>query len=684
MTQHLWYVKNDVHIAIIYNVIWISIINCQLILFFKFYPKEPIKKVLGKKNAVVKRGNKKLIAEIEHAFYYIPILETIQVQLNSPKFLEFVVDGQKQTLNPNILRDFCNGTFVSEHCLFGCDNQALKILMYYDDVNVVNPTNNKIHQLGFFYYQLANLPPEYRSKVKSIQLFAICRKEYIKVYGLNAALVPFVHELKILGSDNGHPFAVGEGFLYLRGALLAGLADTPASQAIGGFKEGVGGARRKCRNCMATFDQMQELFLEEDFELRSNKKHKEQLETLENAPSKFLQAYYSKQYGINSRAKVLDAPFFNVTQQLPQDIMHVFLEGILASHLKYFLKQCFNETDMTLDKLNREVKIFPLGYSQLQNRPVLIKESDLENKSSTNLGQTASQMHLLVFILPFILAKYADIEDLSPFWKCYISLVEIMVICFSTAITIETVIYLKGAVAKYLQTYKTLYNARITPKMHYLVHLPSTIMKFGPLIRSWCMRFEAKHSYFKDLSRIIKNFKNLPYSLSYRHQCMQFAENISIDQTCDPNPLFNNESTLGTAKKVQDYQSIAYIQNCLKNFYNINCNQNEGIYTLSSINLFGTLYKPGKNTYLIAGIKNLPQFGRLMKIWALDEQGVFFELHMMDTLGYNEDINAYQVRDPDLPQCNEILSQHCLLSEKIYHTYEFNNKLFIVQREFYP
>ena len=57
-------------------------------------------------------------------------------------------------------------------------------------------------------------------------------------------------------------------------------------------------------------------------------------------------------------------------------------------------------------------------------------------------------------------------------------------------------------------------DINITPKQLYLVQLPSLILKFGPLIRSWCLRFEAKHAYFKDQGRIIKNFKQLPLSLS--------------------------------------------------------------------------------------------------------------------------------------------------------------------------
>ena len=32
------------------------------------------------------------------------------------------------------------------------------------------------------------------------------------------------------------------------------------------------------------------------------------------------------------------------------------------------------------------------------------------------------------------------------------------------------------------------------------------------------MRFEAKHSLLKQMSHVIKNFKNIPKSLAYHHQ----------------------------------------------------------------------------------------------------------------------------------------------------------------------
>ena len=51
------------------------------------------------------------------------------------------------------------------------------------------------------------------------------------------------------------------------------------------------------------------------------------------------------------------------------------------------------------------------------------------------------------------------------------------------------------------------------------------------MTRYWCMRFEAKHNYFKDLAHRTKQFKNIAMSLSYRHQqlvCYQLSKSESL------------------------------------------------------------------------------------------------------------------------------------------------------------
>ena len=51
------------------------------------------------------------------------------------------------------------------------------------------------------------------------------------------------------------------------------------------------------------------------------------------------------------------------------------------------------------------------------------------------------------------------------------------------------------------------------------------------MTRFWCMRFEGKHNYFKDLSQKTKCFKNIAKSLSHRHQrlvCYHLTKSQSL------------------------------------------------------------------------------------------------------------------------------------------------------------
>lgn len=61
----------------------------------------------------------------------------------------------------------------------------------------------------------------------------------------------------------------------------------------------------------------------------------------------------------------------------------------------------------------------------------------------------------------------------------------------------------------------------LKPKHHYLLHYPDLILKFGPLIRLWTLRFESKHSYFKECARKLHNFLHLSKTLAERHQLLQ-------------------------------------------------------------------------------------------------------------------------------------------------------------------
>ena len=44
------------------------------------------------------------------------------------------------------------------------------------------------------------------------------------------------------------------------------------------------------------------------------------------------------------------------------------------------------------------------------------------------------------------------------------------------------------------------------------------LYRYGPATSYWCMHFEAKHSYFKNLSRKVNCFKNITQTLAEHHQ----------------------------------------------------------------------------------------------------------------------------------------------------------------------
>ena len=55
-------------------------------------------------------------------------------------------------MHSTVLKDYCDGLVLKQHLLFSLYNNALQILLYYDDVEVVNPigSHRKVHKLGKF------------------------------------------------------------------------------------------------------------------------------------------------------------------------------------------------------------------------------------------------------------------------------------------------------------------------------------------------------------------------------------------------------------------------------------------------------------------------------------------------------------------------------------------------------
>lgn len=103
-----------------------------------------------------------------------------------------------------------------EHPLFSCHNDALQLIIYTDEVEVVNPLGSYrgLHKLSekhfyvtftmtltflflhvaLFYYMIGNIEPKLRSSLRSIQLIACCTYPLLQKYGYEMVLKPFIEE----------------------------------------------------------------------------------------------------------------------------------------------------------------------------------------------------------------------------------------------------------------------------------------------------------------------------------------------------------------------------------------------------------------------------------------------------------------------------------------------------------
>ena len=164
------------------------------------------------------------------------------------------------------MSDFSDGRFVKSHPRFQQHPNALQVILSHDDFEIVNPlgAHVKKHKIAMFYFTLANIPPQHRSKLTAIQMLCLAKLKDLRLFGINKLMIDFVDTVCNMQS-NSINVTVNDEMKKIYGTLVACLCDTLAVQWLGGFKEGVGFTRKGCRTCSADQATMKTKFLSGDF-----------------------------------------------------------------------------------------------------------------------------------------------------------------------------------------------------------------------------------------------------------------------------------------------------------------------------------------------------------------------------------------------------------------------------------
>ena len=292
------------------------------------------------------------------------------------------------------------------------------------------------------------------------------------------------------------------------GGLFAFLADTLAAHTIRGFKESMSFALCICQSCMITTDDAQDTFCESECELRTPELHLDQCQLSSESNE------MSTWFGIN-RISILEVvPGFSVVTGLPHDIMHDLFEGFMHYELKLLLSYCvWEQKYFTIKDLNHKISVFDFGE---EDRPSFLDPAITKVPNERSIRQSAAETIVLVKYLPLLLGDTIPEDDQN--WYPFLLLIKICKIALSPIYTPDTVPHLRVLVEEKLLLYRKLYpEMTLKPKMHYLLHYPSQIERYGPLIHSWTMKHDAKLSFMKRAAKSGNN-KNVCKFVAKHHQ----------------------------------------------------------------------------------------------------------------------------------------------------------------------
>lgn len=410
------------------------------------------------------------------------------------------------------------------------------------------------------------------------------------------------------------------------------------------------------------------------FHERSHRQYNERCRQIESAPTPQVRKDLETTYGIVNRSLLSKLPEFDIIKQLPQDIMHVLLEGAVQYELRHVLQYFLDNGFFTLAQLNRTFSCLSLQYQEEANRPPLLKESLFNGQEGYKLKQTAEQARIFIRYLPFCIGHFVGHEN--QHYQLLMQLFSIVLTCFSPVVSEATVQQLADTTETHLQLFKELFpTVNVTPKMHYMIHLPKQILELGPLIRHSCMRFEARHQYFKDLATR-QNFKNICLSLAEQCQYDDCAHFINEDPST--HPFFAGDKELGPTKEVDHGEKRDFLHSVAEAGLFANLKVLTTISKAKWIRMYGTKYVSYKVCILAVNatfIPRAPVFGKLKSIWLADEH-VVFEYEPYRTLTFNEYLMAYQVEELTNGR-TEFCHVTTMLDYNVYSTQKLDGRIYV-------
>ena len=443
--------------------------------------------------------------EEKSSFQYVPVLLSLQQLLKNEDIVKRLLTKHSDYSQ---LASFRDGQYFKLNEFHANEEFSISLILYVDDFEICNPlgTSRKKHKVTAVYWVLADAPPKLRSQLTSIYLALLCKANDIKKFGYETVLEPLLRDLTTLEREGVFVPQVGKN---IRGTVLCISADNLGAHSLSGLVENFCG-RYICRFCIGDrYDYQQKEVHSGAFPPRTKENYDLHVQSVKRNPALVHCCGVKKGCPITEKLS-----YFHFVTGYPPDLPHDLFEGIISLELALCLNMFIHKKYFTLTELNKSITQFPYKFTDKTDCPEPIPANFASRKS---IGGNASENWALLRLLSFIIG--ATIPQNDPAWHILMILKDITELVVAPIHTEESICYLDTLISEHRHRLLDVFpDQKLIPKHHFLEHYPDLIRGFGPLVSLWTMRFEAKHSFFKQAVRHTNNFRNVLMSFASKHQ----------------------------------------------------------------------------------------------------------------------------------------------------------------------
>ncbi|XP_076324162.1 uncharacterized protein LOC143232498 [Tachypleus tridentatus] len=366
--------------------------------------------------------------------YYVPLKDSLQALSRDEKISHYFEKSENNG-DSGVLTDFTDGKVCNENVFFQENPDALKLLLYQDSFEIVNPLGSakKKHKILAIYYTIGNLHPALRTLIDVQQLLLLCREEDFKTHGQEKILTPIMTDLLDLeanGVDLGR-------FGNCKGSVAFVLGDNLGSHMIGGFVENFSSVSHNCRYCLISKDDLEggNIF-PWDFDLRTQ-------ENYNSSVSEVCTNGLVHHSGVKFDSVLNKLQHFHVTNPgLPPCLGHDLFEGIVKEDLHLILNYLVRAEWFDYDYLNKKIQTYKFKGSDANDKPPF-------TLSSKTVSGHAVQVWVLLRFFPLLIHGKIDDHN-NEVWQLLLLLRQIVELICAPVISEDQVAIMLDLIKEYI------------------------------------------------------------------------------------------------------------------------------------------------------------------------------------------------------------------------------------------